>query len=371
MMARSKKLRKAWLSVHCYIGLWLGLLLAVIGLTGSILVFYIELDEWLNPNLVIEQTGSERLSYQQLWQNLKASESSRPNGWRFEIPDHPNRAITARYYKPQETSHHGFAPLMVSMNPYTGEIISKRFWGQYLLTWLFDLHYTLLLDQTGKVLMAIVGVILMLSLLSGLYLWWPSKKQLRSAFSIKSNSSVQRYVYDLHKTSGVYLLIVLLIVALTGVALEVPQYVNPIISYFSSVDNAVAKPLSTPYPNANRISLDQAVTVARSLYPEARLCWIEIPNNETGAIRINLHQAFEPSQRFPKTNVWVDQYTGQVVQVNNPLEKSAGTNFVAWLHPLHNGEAFGIVGRIVVFISGLVLPVLFVTGLMRWFHKRR
>jgi uncharacterized iron-regulated membrane protein len=41
-----------------------------------------------------------------------------------------------------------------------------------------------------------------------------------------------------------------------------------------------------------------------------------------------------------------------------------------WLHPLHNGEAFGLTGRILVFLSGLLPLVLFITGFLRWRHKR-
>lgn len=367
----SKNLRQAWLAVHLYLGLGFGLLLALIGLTGSLLVFYMEIDAWLNPELMIAPTTSKPLSYQALWDALQATEPNRSHAWRLEIPDHPQTAVTARYYKPEETAHHGFAPLLVSLNPYTAEVIHKRFWGQYLMTWLFDLHYTLLLDQTGKIVMAIVGLLLLISLLTGVYLWWPSQKQLRSAFTIKRNSSPQRYIYDVHKTSGVYSAVVVVVVTLTGIALEVPQYVNPVIDYFSSVDKVMPKPVSTVMASSNRLTVDQAVATAQQLFPQARLCWIETPDNETGAFRINLRQAFEPSQRFPKTNVWIDQYNGQILHVSNPYQKTAGTKLITWLHPLHNGEAFGMAGRIAVFISGLVLPLLWVTGLIRWSHKRK
>jgi len=39
--------------------------------------------------------------------------------------------------------------------------------------------------------------------------------------------------------------------------------------------------------------------------------------------------------------------------------------------PLHSGQAFGMTGRILVFLTGLACPVLFVTGMMRWRQKRR
>lgn len=42
-----------------------------------------------------------------------------------------------------------------------------------------------------------------------------------------------------------------------------------------------------------------------------------------------------------------------------------------WLHPLHNGEALGLFGRWVACLAGLLPGLLFVTGCLRWCHKRR
>ena len=41
-----------------------------------------------------------------------------------------------------------------------------------------------------------------------------------------------------------------------------------------------------------------------------------------------------------------------------------------WLHPLHNGEAFGLAGRIIVLLCGMLPLLALVTGFTRWRHKR-
>lgn len=363
--------RQFWLAVHLYLGLSLGLVIAVVGLTGSLLVFYLDLDEWLNPQLVIAQPGAQRQSYEVLYQALRQAEPDRQRGWRLEIPADPHRAVTARYYKPEETAHHGFAPLMVSLDPYTGKVLANRFWGEFAMTWLYDLHYKLLLDDPGKILMAIVGGFLLISLISGLYLWWPPLSKLKTALTIKANASKERLNYDLHKLAGFYTLIVMLVLALTGVALEIPQYVNPLFGYFSPLQ-AMPKPQSTPAAaGQQRISVDQAVAAGQSIFPNARLCWIETPHDAGGSFRINLRQDGEPSQRFPKTNVWVDQYSGRVLAVRNPTNLGGSDTLINWLHPLHTGEAFGLTGQLLVLISGLACPLLFVTGVIRWLQKRQ
>lgn len=367
---RKRNPRQCWLAVHLYLGLALGLVMAVTGLTGSVLVFYPELDEALNPELLAADTGRPALSYEAIYTALRRSEPDRARGWRLEIPGNPERMITARYYKPKETEQATFAPLLVTVDPYSGEIVKKRFWGQFALTWIYDLHYTLLLDHIGKVSMGGVGVVLAISLFSGLYLWWPPRHKWRTAVTIKTGASRERLIYDLHKVGGVYSFVVVLVLALTGVALEVPDYVNPLINAVSQL-RAMPKPHSDLAVRTERIAVDQAVAIARLRFPQARLCWIETPNDTQGSYRINLRQDFEPSLRFPKTNVWIDQYSGRILVVNDPKEFGGGDTILAWLHALHSGEAFDLPGRWLVFIAGLICPLLFVTGLLRWLQKAR
>lgn len=343
----------------------------MLGITGSLLVFYVELDELLNPELVIENSSSLRLSYQQLFDATRQAEPQRLRGWRLEIPQNPERMLTARYYKPEETEHMGFAPLLVSVNPYTGEVVKKRFWGDFLMTWIYDLHYTLLLAHTGKIIMSIVGGLLLLSLLSGVYLWWPRSGKWGGALTIKSKASKQRFTYDLHKVSGVYGLVVMLVLTFTGICLEIPEYANPIIGFFSPLQEP-PKPQSLPPPATQSvIGIDKAVSIAQTVFPEAELRWIETPNDAQGCFRINLLQAGEVNRRFPKTNVWVDQYSGNILHVHNPFEFTAGDTFIRWLHPLHSGEAFDMPGRLLVLLTGLTCPLLFVTGILRWLQKQR
>lgn len=371
MTATTKSFRNRWLAVHLYLGMSLGLWLAVIGITGSLLVFYVELDEVLNPELVIADPSAPRLSYQALVDAIQRAEPDRLRGWRLEISDNPQRMITARYYQPQETEHLGFAPLMVTVHPQTGAVLKQRFWGQYAMTWIYDLHYTLLLASTGKLIMAIVGGLLLVALISGLVLWWPQRGKWRAALSIKRNASAERLTYDVHKVAGAYGFALLLLLALTGIVLEVPEYVNPLIAKFSPLQTP-AKPQSlVMHSNQARITVDRAVSVAQNLFPDAQLSWIETPHDAAGSYRINLYQAGEPSRRFPKTNVWVDQYSGRILQVNNPDDFSKGDSLITWLHPLHSGEALALPGRLLVLLAGLLGPLLFVTGVIRWLHKRR
>jgi uncharacterized iron-regulated membrane protein len=71
------------------------------------------------------------------------------------------------------------------------------------------------------------------------------------------------------------------------------------------------------------------------------------------------------------TRVWLDQYSGAAVAIQDSRRFRAGDTVMAWQFPLHNGEAFGWPGRIIVFVSGFIPLTLYVTGLVIWSNKRK
>lgn len=370
--SRRIKWRKVWLGFHLYLGLSLGLVFVLAGLTGSLLVFYVELDEILNPTLQLSATQVQQKpqSYEAIFQAIRLAHPERNAAWRLEMPRDNQAMLMARYYKPVEKTGLSFAPLIVWVNPYNAEVAGSRFWGDFAMTWLFDLHYALLLDGAGKTLMGIIGLLLLIPLLSGIYLWWPASGKLRQALSIKRGASKPRFVFDVHKTHGLYSFAVLLLLLVSGVVLELPTVFKPVINYLSPLYQAETNQ-SLYQAGYSGISLDKAVAIATGRYPEAVLRWIETPDGQEGSYRIMLYQQGEPSFRFPKTTVWIDQYSGAVLSTRNPRLERNGDTFINWLHPLHNGEIAGMTGRLLVFVSGFIPAILYVTGIIRWLQKRR
>ncbi|RTL25825.1 MAG: PepSY domain-containing protein, partial [Rhodocyclaceae bacterium] len=106
-------------------------------------------------------------------------------------------------------------------------------------------------------------------------------------------------------------------------------------------------------------------------FPDAELRWVETSGSAGRPISVRFHQPGEPGRRFPRSKVWLDPSDGHVLAVRDPLRESAGDGFLAWMHPLHNGEAFGLPGRILACVAGLLPALLFVTGWLRWRHKVR
>ena len=50
---------------------------------------------------------------------------------------------------------------------------------------------------------------------------------------------------------------------------------------------------------------------------------------------------------------------------------TAGDEFFAWQYPLHSGKAFGLIGRLLVLLGGVVTLWLCLSGIKLWWRRRR
>ncbi|MEQ1638060.1 MAG: PepSY domain-containing protein [Methylococcales bacterium] len=363
-------LRTAWLKIHLYLALSVGFLFALMGLTGSFCVYRDAVDTFLNPELVVAKTDGKVQSLDRIIAAVKAANPNRHGSWTLEMPSSADGVITAWYDKPQETFFDFHAPLMVSIDPYTAEVVASRFWGKTLMTWLLDLHTQLRLDGFGWNSVGVLGLLLLVSLSSGLYLWWPGGGGILSTFNMRVNAGQRMLVFDMHRLLGLLSAPVLLLLAFTGFHLSYPQVLEVLTGSSGMAHGETGRVIiSTADPTNHPTTLAGALFVARSAFPKAELRRISTPVGDTGVYRINFRQGSEINRRHPFSTVWVDHWSGQIKEIRNPEGFSTGETLVAWVWPLHTGEAFGAKGRFVWFLAGLGLFVLYVTGLLLWLFR--
>lgn len=363
--------RKFWRQCHLLLALGLGLVFALIGLTGSLSVYREELDSLFNPQLRIEiPNDGAPLPLDKILASLRTAHTDRHGAWTLEMPLAPDRPLTAWFDKPKESVDAFYAPLMVSVNPYTGAVLDSRLWGQTFATWLLDLHAQLQLDAAGRNAMAILGCLLILSTVSGLYLWWPGWRNLAGAFRVRRDGSLIGLIFDLHRWLGLAAAGFLLLLAFTGLHLAYPPLLESLTSA-EGMGHGDAGPnvRSTAVPNDRPVSVGEAILVARGPFPSSEVRRVTTPAGELGVYRVNLRQRDEINQHHPFTTVWVDRWSGQIRDVRNPHRFSPGQTFTVWLWPLHTGEAFGAGGRFLWFCAGLAPTLLFVSGLLHWLYR--
>lgn len=364
--------RHLWLKAHRYLGLLLGPCLVVIGLSGSVGLYGDALDTWLNPELAIANPQGKSLSLDRIMAAVRAIHPQRHGSWTLELPRSADGMLTAWYENPEETRGRLYAPLMVSVNPYTAEIVASRFWGETAVSRLSDLHTQLRLGRTGWNWVGGLGFALMVSLVSGLWLWWPGRAELRKAFIPRADQGAGRFALDWHRLFGLAIALPLLALAFTGVNLAFPKLPEAVVGTSGmGHDDEGPTVRSTAIPNDRPVGPEEAVLLARGPFPHAEVRRVTTPEGETGTYRVALRQPWEVNHRHPLTTVWVDQYSGQIREVRNPARFTAGESAITWLWPLHTGEAFGRSGRLIWFIAGLAPALLFLTGLLGWLIRHR
>jgi uncharacterized iron-regulated membrane protein len=194
---KSKQIRQIVFFLHRYLGLVLGLLLVIVGLTGSLLVFQREIDQFL----VSQQFGQviaqgDRLPLTSILENVKTAYASQPNLKISSINTLPNPLVPYRVFLQAPKDKW----LEVFVNPYTGAIMGSRDWDQTLIGYIFKLHYQLLAGDTGTIIVGVVAFVLLIVSISGIILW-PGWRRFISGFKIKWNAHPQRVNFDIHKVA--------------------------------------------------------------------------------------------------------------------------------------------------------------------------
>ena len=364
-------MRRYYLAAHLYIGLFFGVIFSVIGLSGSILVYYPEIDRLINPELSKGWTLSSGRSYQEVFDTLQKAFPERMGPWRIEIPRAPEQPIFARYLRPEERDPSEFAPLVVAIDPEELSVINARFWGDYFVTWIYDLHYSFLIGGFGKLIVSAVGLFFLVSVLLGIYLWMPRKTPISQRLLPRRESGFSKGIYDLHALTGLYCSVLLILASVTGIGLGSPQWIEPLVNGISERWESPVLASEIPQQSASRIGMDTAIKVALEVFPAAEVRWIQSPVAVTDVYMVRLKQPGELSDRFPKTFVWVDQFNGSVIAMRDAHAVFAGDKFFDWLHPIHNGEALGDIGRMIAFAIGFVPLSMFLTGLLWWRRKQQ
>lgn len=374
---RARVWRTWWVRAHLYLGLTVGAVLVVFGLTGSLLVFFQEIDEWMNPALLTVNVPSPgQDGYRPIGEILAAAEQAAAPGSRITQvygSTKPERVMAVYMEQPSKAWQRIF------VDPYRARVTGVRSYGpdewvpKYLMDAIFALHYQLFVGMTGVTLAAIAAWLLILSLVTGVIVWLPVNGQWRQAFVIRRPFALFRLLFDLHKTVSLYLCLAIGAVLLSGAYMNWAEPITWITQVLSPATRGPAQSApSAVEDGAHPISPQRAVELAAAIYPEGRLTSIAMPEDATGVYQVGRQGVPGLSAFWSERIVSVDQYSGAIVDVRAPdTRRSAGETFLDWQWPLHSGQAFGIPGRLLVCASGLACPVIYATGFLMWWRKRR
>jgi uncharacterized iron-regulated membrane protein len=357
--------------IHLWIGLSVGLLFVLLGLTGSALVFYQEIDTALHPAIRRQATAPAPGWNSPVWDRalgtLRARWPDDGGQWRLEATGDPG-PIPARHYPGGTAAGHMTRRMMIWLSPDGARILRHDRWGDYAMSWIYELHMDLLSGEAGHQLVGWSGLVFALLLLTGLAAWWP-RGGWRKAAAFKRRAVPLRRLHDIHKLTGLIGLPLLLLFALTGFLLALPAQSDRLLAGLVGPVDTPPAPRSTVL-DAPQISLTAALAAGHRALPQARLAWIEVPPPGAGVIKLRVQVPGDPSRRFPHSYIHIDQYSGRVLAIQDARTSGLATTITNWLHPLHDASVGGLPTRLLAFLAGLLPAILFTTGLWRWRLRR-
>lgn len=372
--------RKFWFKIHVYLGLFIGVILVLLGLTGSLLVFWQEIDELLNPEYMTVSKPEPDAQFLRTQTIISAVETHLPDNAEPSYLYFPRTgsSVYKVFYSVTDSDEDGVTTYTLSIDPYTAKSLgSYVFYHAHnplkhrFIGFIFKLHYALLLGDNGMITIGILGLLMMFLILTGVIVWWPLTGKWLQALTIKRNGSSQRFMFDLHKTTGAYFGLLLFVVLLSGVYMNLPMQFIWLVEQFSPVtvaDNYESD--KTKYPE--KTSLSNLIQRVEQSTGEGTLKTVVYPYSDTGIYQLCYQDLPSLKAYFIDSRCYfMDQYSGQILKVYDQKHINTASRFLAWLWPLHSGQAFDLLGRIGVFIVGLLCPVLYVTGVIRWLQKRK
>ena len=350
-------MRKLIFNLHLYLALLAAVFIIILGITGSIMAFEPEIDHLLHPSLSYVKPAGPALSLV----DLGSAVSKRFPGERIDayfVSTSPNISYQVELEKSGR----------VYINQYSGEVLGVRPDELDFLAYVHQLHLRLLWQHRGdpgKKIMSCVGVAMLLLLISGLYLWWPVKR-----IAIKKRSTGRRFWFDLHNTIGIFSLIFLLLLTVTGTIIGFEETTTPMLYKLTgSQQSQPPKTFPAPPPGAKPITPDQALEIARATLPGATPFLINVPEPKD-AYRIRLRY---PEDRTPggRSRMIVDQYTGKVLFAEGSRTAPAGTRMVIANRALHTGDIFGIPSKTILSLASLMLVAQTISGIVMWWKRRK
>lgn len=344
-----------WLfRIHRWTGLLTGIPIAVILISGTIAVFKDEIDELINPRLLVVQPASTRVSVDRALAPVLPAQL-------VQLPDQPHRPYLVYRRSPGGKNEE------VAIDPYRGAILGVRPANGHLADVLRQLHVRFLLfGATGRIVVGVFGLILAISGITGLILYPRFMRGEQRWYGIRWSRGAQWVNSDIHKLAGIVTLAVNLLWALTGAVLgleNLAAYYRPAQKYLHPQPTVLASagPLAVPLERAIAISTGAIEGFApRSLtFPSAPGKPLLVYGNTAG-------NWTAPSSSW----VALDPVTGSVLETHDERRAHLVTQIYNLHDPLHFGYFGGAATRWLWFVIGVLVCALPITGYMVWRRKR-
>jgi uncharacterized iron-regulated membrane protein len=359
--------RKVILKIHLYLGIAAAVVLVIISLTGAVMAWEHDIERWTHPGLWYANTARTALPESEVIRIAeRAFAPARVTGVQID-----RRLNVVHVLQMNDKAS-------VYVSPWDGTIHGRIVGAsrtQRLIGYIHQLHLRLVpdpasvprnLSEIGKLVVSFAGLFLCFLVLTGWILWWRTRR-----VPVRWSGSWFRIAFDAHRTIGIYVSLLLLIAGFTGIMVGFDFAEEQLYAITRSEHpKRPPPPSSSDVAGRSPISVDQAIASAVAAFPGDGVAQVRLPPTTRDSYIAFVRTPNDPSLDGPiLTNVYVDQYSGQVIRVDNFLGESPGYRMVRLNRAIHTGDFLGVFGHVLMSFTSLMLGVMVVSGLVIWLKK--
>ena len=226
-------MRNFFRKFHLWVSVPFGIVITITCFTGALLVFEKEITALCVGDITAVTPVGEPLPVSVIADKVDATLPADVDVKGVVVSSSPDEAYRVNLSKPKKAA--------VYVNQYTGEVIGKDERLPFFRT-VFRLHRWLMDSNPGegkvfwgKIIVGASTLAFVVILLTGLVIWWPrNRKMLGNRLQIALKKGKNRFWYDLHVAGGFYAMLLLLVMALTGLTWSFEWYRNGAYSLFGA-----------------------------------------------------------------------------------------------------------------------------------------
>lgn len=370
--------------LHLWLGLVSGLIIFIVAITGCIYAFQQELKDLFYPQQYVEVQDRDFLSPMELREKAslhfaKTGENSSDAIYGVVYGTKAKAASVA--YNDEKD---GYTILL--LNPYTGEYIDTFAYKNDFFSIVLAGHRNLWLPYAiGHQIVGWAVVVFVIVTVSGVVLWLPRKwrkKALKAGLTIKRKARRFAFMYNLHKVLGFYIVIPALIIALTGLTWSFKWYAD---SYYSVISGGEKLNQWIPAESDTTnvvIGVDAPDEMLweriSKEYPlgESGTLMFDFPASKTDPYRICFNPSNNNYTYFKRHFRFFDRYTTEEISGGGLYgvsykNSSSAEKLYRMTYDIHVGAIAGLPGKIIAFVTSLIVASLPITGVYLWLKKRR
>ena len=374
-----------WMWLHRWSGLVIMAFIALAALTGCVLVLGVPIDHAVNAAMF--RTPESSVPRLAPLAAVEKFQRDNPNiaVTNFPLEVDPGMALVLTVAPQPGGAWVGYDQLF--LDPATGKVLGTRKMSggggiqKSLMTKISHLHKNLLLGNFGRVVMGVAALVWLLTNFIGIWLTVPRRaprwRQWLRMWKMRASSPFARQMLDLHRASGLWLLLPLTLLAFTSVAFNFEReiYLPALEKLSPPHNNFLHKPVPFLLGTRPTIGFGDALRFAEAEAVNQKLegrpaSMMYDPGNNHYAI------AFTPDGKVSTrglgpVSLYVDAVKGRFLYRDDPYHDSFGVVMERMIYPVHSGRVLGWPGQALVFVLGLVTFAQTATGLYVWWKKRR